>query len=208
MILRTGTLTVGSPIITALRRTSDFMVGLYAYGTGISIDARISTIDSDSQVTLDRPATAAGATALEFTTAQVGPWQDRTDTLIDIKNHVDERGDLVQIVLRTEAQVDRDLYNSIEKRYKDTKYSMKAFPVTFNPSDRQLEKAGLRERGNVLIYTAMKDWMNAGVAYDDILLDLKPTVHLQGSVYEIREKGLFGQVNDWFGYINLGLFKR
>lgn len=63
----TGTTTSGSKVITGLSDTSDltekcFMVS----GTGVPYQAIIQTVDSSTQVTLDRPCTASGSVSLTF----------------------------------------------------------------------------------------------------------------------------------------------
>ena len=205
---RTGTIASGSSVITVLRRTSDLAVGMAVYGTGIPVNTKIVSIDSDSQVTVDRNATAPGAQSLEFTNALVGVYQERVCAQADAKDIIDERGDIMQLFFRTEANVSRDRYSSIKKRNQETVYTLRVHPVTFNPSDKQLEKAGLREASDVVVYTAMKDWIDLGIDFADIRMDLKLTVHLQGEVYVMRYKGLSGQFNDSYLYITFGLFKR
>ena len=57
----TGTLTNASKIITALASTSGVGVGSMVLGTGIPVGARVASVDSATQVTLDVNATAGGA---------------------------------------------------------------------------------------------------------------------------------------------------
>ena len=77
----TGTLTSGSKIITALASTSGIIVGSMVLGTGIPAGARVASIDSATQVTIDINATASGAgTALTFRNDQTGIYTTTTDT--------------------------------------------------------------------------------------------------------------------------------
>jgi hypothetical protein len=57
---RTGTTSNGSAVITALAKTTDLVVGQAVTGTGIAANSVIASIDSASQVTLDKNATADG----------------------------------------------------------------------------------------------------------------------------------------------------
>jgi len=61
-----GTTVNGSPIITAIGDTSQFVVGMEVTGTGIAANSTISSIDSASQVTLNNNATASGTVTLTF----------------------------------------------------------------------------------------------------------------------------------------------
>lgn len=63
---KTGTTSITSPIITGLPSTLDLKIGQYVYGIGIPANAKILTIDSSTQVTLDQNATASGSISLKF----------------------------------------------------------------------------------------------------------------------------------------------
>ena len=63
-ITRTGTLSDGAATVTSLSATSDLYIGSYVIGTGIPTGAKIKSIDSASQITLDVDAFASGATSL------------------------------------------------------------------------------------------------------------------------------------------------
>lgn len=62
----TGTTTIGSATITGFTSTAKLAPGLNINGTGIPLAARIKTIDSDTQITLDSNATASGTVTLTF----------------------------------------------------------------------------------------------------------------------------------------------
>lgn len=66
----TGTLTSGTKTITALSSTAALSVGAALTGIGIPAAARIVSVDSASQVTIDLNANASGAQALSFQTDQ------------------------------------------------------------------------------------------------------------------------------------------
>jgi hypothetical protein len=133
---------------------------------------------------------------------------DRCEALRDVKQIVDERGDLVKVILRDEADVSRDSYRSIEKRNQDQVVFMKAYPIEYRPSQKQLEKAGIREQADITIWTAMQDWITAGIGFNDIEFGARSTVIVGENSYEIRDKNLVNQVADAFLYVTLGLFKR
>ena len=133
---------------------------------------------------------------------------DQCIALNDIKGIVDERGGAIKIILRDEADVTRDKYNSIKKRAQNTVLEFNAYPIDFSPSQRQLEKAGLRESSDVTVWTAMLDWNNNGVTFEDIEFSGKTTVQLNGVTYEVREKNVVSQIGNVYGYLTLGLFKK
>jgi hypothetical protein len=62
----TGTLAASSSIVTGLSSTAALAPGMNASGTGIPVAARILTIDSPTQVTLDAAATTPGTVSITF----------------------------------------------------------------------------------------------------------------------------------------------
>jgi hypothetical protein len=57
---------LGSPVITAISDTTKVRVGMRVVGTGIQLNSRIISIDSATQVTLDKNATATATVSVEF----------------------------------------------------------------------------------------------------------------------------------------------
>jgi regulation of enolase protein 1 (concanavalin A-like superfamily) len=133
--------------------------------------------------------------------------------LIDAKMIVDERGEATQVhfAIRKEKDIVRDKYNSIKRRDDVTELTMNAYPMDFNPSERKIEKAGLVEKCDLIIYTARQDWLNAGLDFDDINAELT-TVKLGGSnsddTYEIRDKGRVSHFREEYLYFTFGLRKK
>lgn len=66
-LARTGTkASTGNGIITGLSTTADLVVGLRVTGTGIQKGAKIASIDSGTQITLDKNSSSTGSTSLTF----------------------------------------------------------------------------------------------------------------------------------------------
>jgi len=63
---QTGKLTSGSAAVTGLSSTSHMFVGEFVFGAGIPANARISSINSASRVTLNKLATSTGARNISF----------------------------------------------------------------------------------------------------------------------------------------------
>jgi hypothetical protein len=208
MILRNGMINAGSALVTGLSRTSDLTVGMYVYKNGFPVCTKIKTIDSSSQITLTQLSALTGIFSIEFSANNPDVRMERCMAMRDVKSVVDERGDILKIIIRAEKDVSRDAYNSVQKRDQERVIFMKAFPIETRPSDKQLEKAGIREKTDLTAWTASMDWINAGIGFDGIEFATRTTVVWQGNVYEIRDKGLVNQIGDSFLYITLGLVKR
>lgn len=214
VIIRKGSFTAGSTLVTGLKRTSDLTEGLFVYGSKIPVGAYITdfpALPADQTLNMNAQALASSVApeSFEITNANVGVYLERQYALADTKFYVDERGDLIKIYLRNEADVTRDAYNSIKKRELDGfQKFFRTFPVQYSPSVQQLEKAGIKEQTDVVIYTAFKDWLDAGVGFGDIDISGRLTVAMQGELFEIKAKGLKDQFNDAYLYITLGLSKK
>jgi hypothetical protein len=207
-ILRAVTMTANSAVLTGLERTADITTSLYLYGSGIKVDSQILSIDNATQITLTKTATLTQTATVEITNASNGVYAERNCALRDVKSIMEERGDLVEFLFRKEPNVTRDNYNSIDKRNQSQVLFFRAYPIEFGPSEKKLEKAGLREQNDVLIYTAMKEWITYGIDFRNIELATRNTVKIQGNTFEVKEKGLSGQFNDTFLYITFGLSKQ
>lgn len=120
-----------------------------------------------------------------------------------------EYGQRIKIRLRDEDNITRDSYNSIKVRpsQKTALGEFGAYPVQYQPSEKQLEKAGLREKTDVAIYIPVLDISDLGFGFADI--DIKrSTVILDGEQYEIRDKARSSQFAGSWLYYTLGLSKR
>lgn len=126
--------------------------------------------------------------------------------LLDVKCQLDQIGRPVKFYLQTESEIVRDKYGSIIQTDKDF-LQMNAWPYTPNPTDKQIEQAGLRERTEALFYTATQDWMDAGIDFKDIDIIISE-IGISGERYEIKDKGLTGNYSDSFLYITFGVSKK
>ena len=126
--------------------------------------------------------------------------------LADAKACIDQRGRDIIIQHTTEEDVTRDIYNSIKKR-EPLNFTIKAFPVKFNPTADALEKAGIKENVDVLVTTAALDWMNNNLTIKDID-STRSEVILDGETYTIKDKNQVNMFSDAFLNIVLGLFKK
>lgn len=208
MIVRRGTTAKNGVAITALRRTSDLFPGLWVYGHGADVETRIQTVDSASQVSLDKAAVATGNLIFEFTSAGQAIYLERSHAFRDVRDELAEHGDIVEFTLRTESDIRLDAYNSITKREAGRKIQLRSYPVEFNPQERRLEKAGIRIAAEVVVWTAMQDWIDAGVDFKDIDFAGRTTVKIQGETYVVKQKALVSQMADSYCYITFGLVQK
>lgn len=75
-ITSSGTRTNGSAVVTSIPSTTNFKVGYYIFGTGISAGTTILSIDSATQVTLSGPASSSGTSSFF-----VSPWAMNAGTV-------------------------------------------------------------------------------------------------------------------------------
>lgn len=130
---------------------------------------------------------------------------ERKTALLDAKWVVDEYGDPITFYERDESNVTRDKYNSIKVRAsRPLDKEMRAFPIQTNPIDKDLTKAGLREKVDVIAYTAMQDWNDANI--DPWNFDInRSTVTWKKGTYKIKERGFANQFEGTYLNVTLGL---
>jgi len=139
----------------------------------------------------------------------LGAQLERNNALDDARSVINDYGDDIAVYRREETDIERDAYNSIIRRVPVEPILMKAYPIQFNPTENQLFKAGLRERVDVIIYTAMKDWIEHDLTDPYFQIDeSRFTVELQGRTYLIKDKNYLNQFADSFLNITLGLVIR
>jgi len=134
---------------------------------------------------------------------------EKWHALKDVSDIVNEYGEDVTIIIRGEGDVTRDKYNSITKQSTsvDLTYNLKAKPVDHNPNRQQMEKAGIREDCQSIVWFAMKDLLDRKLDFDKIENE-KVTVVLDGNDYGIREKNKAVDFADEHLYFTMGLFKK
>ncbi len=129
----------------------------------------------------------------------------------DVKSVIDERGMTIKIDILDEQEVKRDKFNSIKKREVGSReLSIKAFPVVFSPTDKEKSDSGIRENTQVIIWTAMKDWIDNDID-PNILVSLdaiRTKITIMNVDYEIRDKNMVDQFGDNYLYVTLGLNRK
>ena len=136
------------------------------------------------------------------------------NALLDAQNTTHEYGIPIVVYLRGEAQVTRDSYGGIIARNIGSPIYLNADEVDYQPTERKMEKSGLREKCDVLIITAMKDWIDKGIGFDDI--EIKRTTfsipaspgEADGTLYDVKEKSRINRYGPGFLNISFGLSKR
>jgi hypothetical protein len=145
-----------------------------------------------------------------FAKSQRGVDKEYADALIDTQAIGYEYGDKVILYPRGEVNVTRDKYSSIKKGETVDPFDsveIWANPVRFSPTDKELLKAGIREKTDVLLTIAMKELFDNSLTYEDIDT-VRSEVDIQGTVFVIRQKNQMAQYGSGFLYITLGCFRR
>jgi hypothetical protein len=134
------------------------------------------------------------------------------NALIDTQALEAEQGQPVQINYRLEGQVTRDSYGSIIARAAGSIVMVQnAATITYQPVRRELEKAGLREECEILVYVAMQDFIDQGLTFDDLEIK-RMTIDVgaipfenNGNRYEVKEKAKAVSFGNGYLYITFGL---
>jgi hypothetical protein len=139
----------------------------------------------------------------------IGVQLEKDNALKDAETIIKLRGAEITVRLYEESGVTRGKYNTIKKRNSISTpgQTFYAYPIIYNPTEKQLEDAGIRERTEVLIKTAVKTWIDYGYTMETlrVINSIRATVIMDGAKYEIKDKQLDSQYQDTFLYIHLGL---
>lgn len=133
--------------------------------------------------------------------------KEYVDALLDVYHEREEYGKPCTFHLNAESAVTRDKYNSLKSLNTPVDLPLKAFPVEYRPTARQYEQAGIRNQGDVLLYTAKKDWDDASVDFHDIDI-VRTHVSLEKRSYEVVDKNRIGQIGDDYLYFVFSLKTR
>lgn len=141
----------------------------------------------------------------------IGITHEKELALIDARNAIWERGSDIIINLNEEQKITRDKFGTIKKRenVSSPQLTFKAYPIKWNPTEKELDRAGIKERVHVTVKTAMQDWNDAGYDIDTLkdVNSIRATIIINGAKYEIKDKVLESQFADTYLYVLLGLNK-
>lgn len=137
---------------------------------------------------------------------------EQSHALRDARNIIWERGEQVIIKLYEEGTIGRDKIGSINQKLTPSNIlTYYAFPVIFNPTEKQFMDAGIKEKTQLIIWTSMWDWNNSGFTMNRLnnINLIKNTIIYRNSKYELIDKNFKGQFgNDTFLYITIGLNRK
>lgn len=189
--------------------TTTLYSGLYIYGDGIYPDTKIDTITDGTKLEMTRSAYKTNVSlSILFTEKNSNAMLELKCAHQGVQDQLKCVGRYIEFVIRGEADIVRDDYQSIKKRNTTPLYRVRAYPVIYSPSLEDLEKAGLREtESNVIIWTSKKDWLDLSVEFNTITRE-RMSVNFDGRDYEVIEKTKNSQFMDDYLYINFGLALR
>ena len=130
--------------------------------------------------------------------------------MLDAQCIINQYGAEITFLLSDEEDVTRDKFNSIKKKTPNATKVLRAYPVIFSPTTKDKDRAGLRELTEVIVTTAIQDWIDLG--FDMEMLDeidsIRALVTYRGTTYEIKDKALQSQIGDQYLYVALGLNRK
>lgn len=129
----------------------------------------------------------------------------QASALEEVRRTRERNGDIITIQLADEADVTRDAYGNIIGR-SPTPVPIKSYPIRFDPSDKQLEKAGIRTKVNVIFWLSAKRADQLSLSFEDIDT-VRAVVVYRDTEYRIAEAQEVSQYGSKFLYITLGCLR-
>jgi len=136
---------------------------------------------------------------------------ERNQIIEDERYWINRYGNDITIIFNAEDTITRDDYNSIKKKQTaptNKVFTIKAYPITYNPTEKQLEKAGIQEKVDLMVTTSKKDWDLNGIDATKDLNLIKAEVIVNDETYVLKNKSLIGHIADTYSTVVLGLFKK
>jgi hypothetical protein len=101
------------------------------------------------------------------------------------------------------SSVDRDKYGSIINKT-NLPVEFNAYPIDYNPSNKQLQKIGVVEQVDATIYLSSKEVWDKGYTFKDFDV-LETSVVIDDVEFKIKDKKMHSQFKNTYLYIVLGL---
>lgn len=139
--------------------------------------------------------------------SRAGATHEQWGALRDTQAICKEYGAPVTFTFRTESGVKRDRYGSIKGTASETNHTIFCWPVETNPSERQVEAAGLFEQSDIQVWTPKFTWDELGIDFKDFDAT-RMEITYGGATFEVRS---IGRANQFLGmYMNytFGCFRR
>ena len=207
MKVKTGTFIAGNTLVTNITKTSDLWLGAFCYGNQIPVNTTITNIAAN-QIILSSAILFTGTQNFNVTTMNPGTYLECMNALSDVKQIVDEQGDIIKLINRNESDITRDNMGSVMQRNQNTVYFFNVYPVIYSNTVKTISKTGLMENSDIVVKTAMQDWINYGIDIDDLEFAGRSTVQFHGNDYEIVQKLPESQKNDTYLYLSISLKKK
>lgn len=203
-----GNTTNGSPNITSIiGGTDNLFPGMFIHHQNVPIDTKILSITNDTTLVMTKNATVTTvAIILDINCASSGIQFEANCAKMEIETSINERGTGLIFKDNNNETVTRDRLNSIIHTANTPALMIKAFPVQFDPTRRQIEAASRREITDVNLFTPMASWDNLGLDVDQVRTEFARMV-LIGETYKIEEVSVSSHFSETFLYMTFGLNK-
>lgn len=134
---------------------------------------------------------------------------NRTNALLDSQTAINTLGKQITIKLFTDATVNKDNYGEIKGKGTPVSLTFYSYPLTYSPSQKEWEEAGLKEKVDIMVKTSMKTWNDYGYTMERLQsLDMiRAEIIVDGQRFEIKDKVKESQFFDTYLYILIGANK-
>jgi len=190
-----------------VNNTDKLIDNLYTYSEGLYPCTKINNIVSIDQIELNSNATKTGDYICIFSDSPPYRFLEQCEAMKDVKQIVDEYGKFVKIAFRGEDDIVRDKLNIISARDRNNYKIFKAFPIQFNPTIDQIEKAGFIEKHDCISWLSRLDFINEGLNFEDID-EIRTTVIIDNETFTVSNKNRVKQLGSDYLYYTLGLRKK
>lgn len=137
---------------------------------------------------------------------QVGIDHETDSALVDAQQTIRILGKEIKIKLYFDNTTTNDKYGSIKATGTPETLIFYSYPLNMNPTEDDFRQCGMKEKTDILVKTAMRDWTEAGYNMDRLQeLDLiRARIIISGVTYELKNKVLDSQFYGTYLYVLIG----
>lgn len=129
------------------------------------------------------------------------------EALLDVYDVLRDYGDTLKIYIETNGTVTKDEYGSIISRSESGVLEFYVYPFTQNPSQKELEKVGIRENVDCIAYLSQYEFQDKNLTIKSIDSIRAKVVHKENE-YSIKEKSEYSPFGGTTLYVVLGLKRK
>lgn len=129
--------------------------------------------------------------------------EEETIAVQDTYDVIQEYGQPVELVMQAESVRSKDKFGAVKSVNDDTTETVNAFPIRYNPSEKEIKEAGFDERVDVMLFLSSKELSDKSINVDS----LRDRMRVRGQQFKLKDIKPHGHFGNSFRSWVVGLVK-